>query len=156
MTRRSPHTSTPMTQLHGITNTYLYSLQQKHRLKLSGMNCFGQLVQGGSRTPSNHVVKSLISGFFPLNLPQNTLPPIIIVQWKMGVSPIFVSLGSFPLNHDYGRKGSLNTQNNFSSGELFIMIQVHPSDTGRDGNAPRMTPGFGMLAKVRQAPFSTR
>ena len=96
--------------------------------------------QGGSRTRSNHVVKSLISGFFPLNLPQNTLRPISIVQWKMGVSPIFVSLGSFPLNHDYGRKSSVNTQNNFSSGELFIMIQVHPSDTGRDGTAPRMTP----------------
>ena len=30
------------------------------------------------------------------------LPPIIIVQWKMGVSPIWVSFqGNFPLNHDY-------------------------------------------------------
>ena len=34
---------------------------------------------------------------------------IIMVQWKRGVSPIFVSFhfwGDFPLNHDYGRKGT--------------------------------------------------
>ena len=36
-----------------------------------------------------------------------TLPPIIMVQWKMGVSPIVVThfnYRHFPLNHDYGRK----------------------------------------------------
>ena len=31
-----------------------------------------------------------------------TLPPIIMVQWEMGVSPIWVSFqGNFPLSHDY-------------------------------------------------------
>ena len=37
-----------------------------------------------------------------------TIPPIIMVQWKMGVSPIgsvtFQISRHFPQNHDYGRK----------------------------------------------------
>ena len=38
----------------------------------------------------------------------STLPPIIMVQWKMGVSPILVSFhlgGPIFHVHDYGRKG---------------------------------------------------
>ena len=41
----------------------------------------------------------------------DTVSLIIMVQWKMGVSPIFLLpfiWGNLPLKHDYGRKGNLH------------------------------------------------
>ena len=38
-----------------------------------------------------------------------TLPPTIMVQWKMAVLPMVsfpLISGTFPLNHDFGRKGN--------------------------------------------------
>ena len=39
----------------------------------------------------------------------HTLPPTIMVQWKMAVLPMVsfpLISGTFPLNHDFGRKGN--------------------------------------------------
>ena len=48
-------------------------------------------------------------GFIYIYIYTYTLPPTIMVQWKMAVLPMVsfpLISGTFPLNHDFGRKGN--------------------------------------------------
>ena len=61
--------------------------------------------------------------FFAILIEQNlTLPPIIMVQWKMGVSPILVSFRVFFHFHDYERKGTQQNKNSLAKVRLARII----------------------------------
>ena len=62
------------------------------------------------------------SGYIPV---PNSLPPIIMVQLKMGVSPIGslpFKYSHFPLHHDYGGKSKTITMWNFRTSPFFHLF----------------------------------